>query len=566
MDKIEYDYCSGHHCHHGDPLEKYRDSFNNSTGPNKSYFNMLLKYIRDTLVNYDSAIGKRIKAIEKGFQSLGENPSMQQVVDNILFNLLKDWDKDFIRIQRKTTNDAVDVIYRFFRADRSIFTSNIEDVADAIFDTIDLRTLEYFKNSDGFYLGKFITDEDTVRRISKFIESEYIENNIPIGSNKDPETLKRFRNQFAGVLVGEEWKITRIISTTVNRLRAYGALNYMNQAEIEEFEIRGINDRLQCPYCKRMQGRRFKINTAFTKMDQVVRSNPEIIGIDSPFITSLYKDPEELDNLSDEDLQQAGIDLPPFHPHCRDRIVAVFDSRGTDVRPPSQSSRIFDNFESLSQESKDKINKAYSDNIENIENNFGADIDRNSFFNLVGGFANSSEVNRVKIRYVESKSLYKVIVEADDYEYERIIHLSDLFIENQILKVNKTGNRLGTKILKNQVVTARRLGFDRIQAFADGNPSSKVFNGYYTWPRLGFKEDLNESRFIIEDIRELLTNNPLDSVEDINDIKSIHDLIYGHEGGSKWWKENGKAFGVFFDLDINSSSSIILDNYTKDLK
>lgn len=324
MAKIEYPYCEDHQCHHGEPLDKFRDSFMNSRNDSdRNYFNVLLQYIKDTLGNYDRAIAKRIKAIEQGFETLGENPSLQQVVDNIIFNLLKDWDRDFIRLQTKTTNDSIDIIYRAFRADTSIFNNKIEDIADAIFDVVDMRTLEYFKNSDGFYLGKFISDEDTIRRISKFIQDQYIAENLPIGNNNDKDSLKEFRAAFSDVLVGEEYKITRIISTTVNKLRAYGALNYLNQAEVEEFEIRGINDRLQCPYCRRMQGRRFKVSTAFDRVDQNVRSSPEFVGVDSPFITSVYKNPEDLDDLSDLELQQNGIDLPPYHPHCRDRIVAV---------------------------------------------------------------------------------------------------------------------------------------------------------------------------------------------------------------------------------------------------
>lgn len=324
MDKIKFDYNEDHHCHSMEPLEKFRQSFMQSrSDSDKNYFNVLLEYIRQTLGNYDKAIDKRIRAVERGFENLGENPTLQTVIDNVIFNLLQNWDRDFIRPQDKITGQSVNFIYRSFRADDSIFGKDFGDVAKSVFSIIDQRVIDYFKDSDSYYLGKFITDPDTIKRISRFIDEQHIGENLPIGSNKDPKSLEAFRESFKGVLINEDWKITRILATTVNRLRNQAAVNYLNQAEVEEFEIRGINDRLQCPFCKAMQGRRFKVSTTVQRIEENAKSDPRIVGIDSPFISTVYPNVEDVEEASNEQLQSDRIDLPPYHPHCRDRIIAV---------------------------------------------------------------------------------------------------------------------------------------------------------------------------------------------------------------------------------------------------
>src|SRR5690606_34172565 len=136
----------------------------------------------------------------------------------------------------------------------------------------DIRTMDYFKNSDKLYLGKFITDDDTKKRITAFIKEQYLENGVPLGNNT--EVLEAFKKQFEGVLEGESWKIVNVLSTTVNKMRNYAALNYMEQAGVEKFEVRGVPDRLQCGYCASMQGRQFTLSKAMGKMNSMISSSP----------------------------------------------------------------------------------------------------------------------------------------------------------------------------------------------------------------------------------------------------------------------------------------------------
>lgn len=144
---------------------------------------------------------------------------------------------------------------------------------------------------------------------------------LPIGDNR--EAMAKFEAEFAGVFEDSKWKLTRIISTTVNKMRNIASVNYMNEAGVDQFEIVGIPDRLQCGYCAALQGKKFSVSKALDNVLGMVKAEPTMVGSLSPFITAVYKSPADLEGVSEADLQLNGIGMPPFHSHCRDQAVAI---------------------------------------------------------------------------------------------------------------------------------------------------------------------------------------------------------------------------------------------------
>jgi hypothetical protein len=287
-------------------------------------FKYLDNYHAATKKVYSAATKKVIRKIAVELGNLTEGASLQQVQDRTVSILYKQWGKSFSQAQKKVINKWVEVSYRAFKKDKSIFDSFTGKVPESTFGLRDFRALEYFKNSDSLYLGKFVTDEDTKKRITEFIKEEYFEKGIPVGNNQ--AVTDSFRSKFEGVLEGEAWKITSVLSTTVNKMRNYAAASYMSDAGVEKFEVRGIVDRKQCGYCASMQGRQFTLAKTISKLDTVVASSPEYVSAITPFVSSVFKGKEglsELQSLTDEQVQDKNIDLPSYHCHCRDRIIAV---------------------------------------------------------------------------------------------------------------------------------------------------------------------------------------------------------------------------------------------------
>jgi len=241
----------------------------------------------------------------------------------VIYTLYNEWGVQFNEPQKKVIDKFVNMTYKYFRGDKSVFgeATDKNRVPKGAFSTIDYRALEYFKNSDSYYLGKFITDEDLNKRITSFIKSKYLTNELPIGNNK--ESVDAFKEEFGDLFEGKDWKITQIISTSVNKMRNTAAVSYMSQAEVDEFEIRGVTDRLQCGFCKELQGTKFSVKRAMDFIDELTKSSPELLPEDNPFINSVFKKPEEIVGLTGDELQSMKINYPPYHGHCRDVVAAI---------------------------------------------------------------------------------------------------------------------------------------------------------------------------------------------------------------------------------------------------
>lgn len=276
-------------------------------------------YASESLKRYTKASKALTRTIGEKLLLLNSGVSEQAVIDVILYSLYKDFNVVYTKEMAGTISKFVNESYAFFRKNKTMF-KNPDKVPNGAFNSIDYRAIDYYKNSDTFYLGKFITDEDLKSSITKYVKEEYLTRNLPIGNNT--KGLEAFKEKFGDIMQGQDWKIRRIIDTTVNKMRNTAAVNYMTQAKVEEFEIVGVSDRLQCAYCKNMQGKTFSVSKAVDTISSMLKVAPELVGSESPFITAIYKKPDDMKDLSGEDLQLAGVTVPPFHCHCRDQVIA----------------------------------------------------------------------------------------------------------------------------------------------------------------------------------------------------------------------------------------------------
>jgi len=131
------------------------------------------------------------------------------------------------------------------------------------------------------------------------------------------------------------------------------------------------------------------------------------------------------------------------------------------------------------------------------------------------------------------------------------------FIENMNIEIKPEyqGKGLGTAIFTSQVEQASKAGFKYLRAVAEGKAGSE-FNGYYTWPRLGYNQTLES----LEKTKPKLTAKIR---ENFPNAESILD-IFEEEGGSEWWKQNGRTLpDARFDLTEGSRSMNVLNAYLK---
>lgn len=323
----EFDYCSHLKCGNMATRESFIETsdFKDAKieGFIKGYFNAMNK-------QYKLATSAISKTVATKLLNFSENAPLESIQREVYLIVITKWESEFVVPMQDIVEEHISKAYDFYRKDKSIFPKKTtsqnskafanEDLPEAVLDLDDYRAITYMEQSDTMYLGKFITDKDTKKAVYKYIEEEYLNGYLPIGNND--KALNKFSDNFAKELNLEAWKIRRIIDTTVNKIRNYAHVNYLSQASIETFEIIEWNDNLTCDYCAAMDGKKFSVTTAKEKVKKVTNSSPSDVSTISPFITS--KDLQDIQAMNESDLQAAGFDTPPFHPHCRGTISASF--------------------------------------------------------------------------------------------------------------------------------------------------------------------------------------------------------------------------------------------------
>lgn len=149
----------------------------------------------------------------------------------------------------------------------------------------------------------------------------------------------------------------------------------------------------------------------------------------------------------------------------------------------------------------------------------------------------------------------RVFIDSNGIVMNRIINVKENWIKNDLFTINNNSiyKGKGAEIFGNQVKEAQKAGFSKIKVNAAGNKNSSMFNGYYTWARLGYKPDYPTYH--------------------LDRIKDVTGRDYGTWGnmmktsiGRADWKEHGRAWNGSFDLKNNSYSDKTLKAYLEDKK
>ncbi len=308
-----FNYCEQHYAdhHHGHShlvYESYADKKERSM--HKGYNDAVDR-------KYQLFVADAIQRVAGSLASMEEGASIQQVTNAIIGQTYLSFNEEFRQPVKKVVREFVTEIYTNYRKMKAPFQGR--KVNDAVFNLQDFRTMDFYRKNDDLYLGKFITDADTRNRLNKWIQEQYFEKNMPIGKNS--AGISKFKNEFGDTLIAEDWKIRRILDTTVNKLRNYGAVSYMQQVGIEKFVVRSIPDKLRCDYCKAMDGKVLFVNIEYEKVSTLTAADPMDTPTISPFLTSTGLSADDVKGMSGEALQGQGIGAGGYHPHCRCTVV-----------------------------------------------------------------------------------------------------------------------------------------------------------------------------------------------------------------------------------------------------
>lgn len=130
------------------------------------------------------------------------------------------------------------------------------------------------------------------------------------------------------------------------------------------------------------------------------------------------------------------------------------------------------------------------------------------------------------------------------------------FIHNDYIVVKNQGTGLGTRMFSSQVDQAIKDGYSYITLWAardEDDEGNTTMNGYYTWPRFGFNQNIDTLPQDLIDVIHVKYPN----AKDILDVMEL-------PGGREWWKEEGRGLtNAKFDLTEGSKSRRVFDAYLK---
>lgn len=131
-------------------------------------------------------------------------------------------------------------------------------------------------------------------------------------------------------------------------------------------------------------------------------------------------------------------------------------------------------------------------------------------------------------------------------------------IRNNSFEMNDSakGKGLGTEIFARQVEAASKEGFDYISTGAIGSKDTS-YNGYYTWPRLGYDTSLTDLKGQSNPQALQQAKKQFPEAETLLDVMAT-------KAGREWWKDNGGDVELKFDLTPGSRSLKVLETYRKE--
>jgi hypothetical protein len=175
----------------------------------------------------------------------------------------------------------------------------------------DIRAINFLGNVDHFYLSKFIENPDAQSALTSFLEERYLQGGEGLFGRGDPKTIAEMKNLLAQHMTDlEGYQINRIADTAVTRTRNWAHISQLNEAGIAEIEI--VEPTQECPFCASMDGKIIQVDIAFKRMSKQAAMTPE------EYEEEMRNNPPSLDSI--EDFVDQGL-LPPYHPHCRGRII-----------------------------------------------------------------------------------------------------------------------------------------------------------------------------------------------------------------------------------------------------
>lgn len=112
--------------------------------------------------------------------------------------------------------------------------------------------------------------------------------------------------------------ISAAASLHTSRLSNYGFTVEAMVTGIERFQVDEMLDSRTCPVCRYMHGKTFEVERAYGTLSRLLEvDNPDDLKTMAPFPKQNAQAIADMKKMSMSELEQAGYNIPPYHPGCR---------------------------------------------------------------------------------------------------------------------------------------------------------------------------------------------------------------------------------------------------------
>lgn len=205
------------------------------------------------------------------------------------------------------------------KTDRNLFGTGVDKQPQQMSDAEKLAIAYLVADVEPFQVGKYLSKSNLrVKQIENFLTAFY----------------RRHESGEYGLLKAELGEFFKGLSNNASELiarqafaraKTWASMYSLQEEGITEYIIEGPRDNRKCEYCWGMLGRVFSVEKEIKHIENIVDSqDPDIakVGKDISARFAGKDGPARLLATSSKEIQMTGLASPPYHPRCRDYIVA----------------------------------------------------------------------------------------------------------------------------------------------------------------------------------------------------------------------------------------------------
>ena len=196
-----------------------------------------------------------------------------------------------------------------------------------LYDKRDEVAIDRVNKYNNVFIGDHYKD-DVTKKVESIIRKGIEEEEGALDRKRIARKLKREMKEEGIVEQKNYFQI--VTSQVLNVSRSYSNLRFYEDSEIQQYEIVSVLDERTSDICKYMNGKIFNVSKSISKyseydnatnIDEVKNVNPWLKSDKDGIV--YYKGTALNDVMTGSNLQEIGINMPPYHALCRTTVVPL---------------------------------------------------------------------------------------------------------------------------------------------------------------------------------------------------------------------------------------------------